>query len=58
MEGDTERVCKELTTRWPVSVADTYINVGSDVERPNAMLITLLFDFETVSQTFLHWPSM
>jgi len=55
VEGDTDQVCKELTTRWLVSVADTYIDMGTEIERRNAMFITMLCNLEKVSQTFLHW---
>jgi hypothetical protein len=55
VETQTERLCRELNTRWLISVCDTYIDLGTDVERRNAMFVTMLANLEKVGQTFLMW---
>jgi hypothetical protein len=55
VEGQTERVCSDLDTRWLVSVCDTYADFGTPVESRNAMFVSLLANFEKVSQSYVYW---
>lgn len=55
IENNIDDVCRELNTRWLVSVCDTYIDYGDDVERRNAMIITTLTNMEKVAQSYLMW---
>lgn len=55
VEERTREVCDGLSTRWLVSVCDTYVDLGTPVERRNAMLISLLVNMEKVAQSFLMW---
>ncbi len=55
VEGDTERLCSGLNTRWLISVCDTYVDLGNEMERRNAMLITVLVNMEKVGQSYVNW---
>jgi len=55
IENNIDDVCRELNTRWLVSVCDTYVDFGEAVERRNAMIIATLANMEKVSQSYLMW---
>jgi hypothetical protein len=55
IERDTEEVCRRLNTRWLVAVCDTYIDLGDELERRNAMFITMLANMEKVGQSYVNW---
>jgi hypothetical protein len=55
VETQTDQLCRELNTRWLVSVCDTYVDFASDIERRNAMLISMLVSLEKVAQSYLMW---
>jgi hypothetical protein len=55
VEGNTEAVCEGLNTRWLISVCDTYVDMGNEIERRNAMLIVTLVNMEKVGQSYVNW---
>lgn len=55
VEGQGEQLCRQLNTRWLVSICDTYVDFGTEIERRNAMFITMLANLEKVGQTFVMW---
>ena len=57
LRSRTKEICEELNTRWLASICDTIADFGNDIERRNAMLISLLVNMEKVAQSFLHWKA-
>lgn len=55
VEADTTAICTGLNTRWLISVCDTYIDMGSEIERRNAMFITMLANMEKIGQSYVNW---
>jgi hypothetical protein len=53
IENNIEEVCKTLNTRWLVSIADTYADLGGELERRNALYITIFADYEKLTATRL-----
>lgn len=48
-----EGICRDLDTRWLVSVCDTYVDCGDEVYSRNAMLVVQLVNFEKLWATYL-----
>ncbi len=57
VEGDLDAVCTELNTRWLVSLCDTYVDFGEPIEQRNAMLVSMLVNWEKVAQSYVLWKS-
>ena len=55
VEGNTNALCEELNTRWLISVCDSYADMGTEIERRNAMMIITLVNMEKVGQSYLNW---
>ena len=55
IEGNIDRVCSELNTRWLVSICDTYADYGEEVEARNAMFVSLIVNLEKTSQSYVRW---
>lgn len=53
IESNLEQICSELDTRWLVSVADTYADYGTPVEKRNALYISMIANFEKLWATNL-----
>lgn len=53
IEENPEFTCSALDTRWLVSIADTYADYGNDIEKRNALYISMLVNFEKLSATRL-----
>lgn len=53
IEGNLEKVCNELDTRWLISVTDTYADYGSPIEQRNALYISMIANFEKLWATNL-----
>ncbi len=51
VENNPEKICEVLNTRWLISIADTYADFGNDIEKRNALYITMLGNFEKLFQT-------
>jgi hypothetical protein len=48
-----DQICLELDTRWLVSIADTFADYGNDIEKRNAMFISVVANFEKLWATNL-----
>lgn len=46
-------ICEDFDTRWLVSIADTYADYGNEIEKRNAMYISLIANFEKLWATKL-----
>ena len=53
VESNTEEICREADTRWLVSILDTYVDCGTDIERRNALLVVQIANFEKLWATNL-----
>ena len=53
IETNINDICKTLNTRWLISICDTYIDYGSEIESRNAMIIVLIANMEKLAQTNL-----
>ena len=53
VENDPDFTCSALNTRWLVSVADTFADYGDELERRNALYISMLANFEKLAATRL-----
>ena len=53
IEANTPEVCRNLDTRWLVSVCDTYVDYGDELTRRNAMLVVQIVNFEKLWATYL-----
>jgi hypothetical protein len=48
-----EEICRDLDTRWLVSVCDTYVDCGDEIYSRNAMMVVQLVNFEKLWATYL-----
>ena len=48
-----DQICSQFDTRWLVSIADTFGDYGTPIERRNAMFISLIANFEKLWATNL-----
>ncbi len=55
VEGNIDEICKQLDTRWLVSICDTYAEFGGPIERRNAFFVSMLAILEKTSQTYAFW---
>lgn len=55
VEAYTDEICKQLNARWLVSICDTYADFGTEIEKRNAFLISMLVNFEKVAQSYAYW---
>ena len=53
LETNLDQVCIILDTRWLISVCDTFVDYGSDIERRNAMLVVQFANLEKLWATYL-----
>ena len=53
IENNTERLVSSLNTRWLVSIADTFADYGSEIEKRNAIIISLIANMEKLFATRL-----
>ncbi len=51
VEENIDDVCAQLNSRWLVSICDTYADFGDIPHRNNALLISLLCNYERIVQT-------
>ncbi len=58
VEGNLDDICAHFSTRWLVSLTDTYADYGLPIERSNASIIALLVNWEKLARTdrLLHEP--
>lgn len=55
VEENVDALCAETNLRWLASICDTYADCGNQLERRNAMLISVLIKMEKIAQTYAHW---
>jgi hypothetical protein len=53
VEENLPSVCRELDTRWLVSICDTYVDFGDDITSRNALLVVQMVNFEKLWATNL-----
>jgi hypothetical protein len=53
IEQNIDEVCKNLDTRWLVSICDTYVDYGDPIRSRNAMLVVQIANFEKLWATNL-----
>jgi hypothetical protein len=51
IERDPELICKNINTRWMVSILDTYADYGTDIERACAMIAVSFTNSVKLSST-------
>jgi hypothetical protein len=51
IENHLNYICHHLSIRWLVSIAETYIEYGTDLEKSNAMLLSFLVNWEKIWHT-------
>lgn len=55
VENDIENICKTFTLRWLISVNDTYIDHGNDMEKRNAMAISIYANLIKMADTVFEY---
>lgn len=53
-EQNIAELTEQLDTRWLVSIADTFVDYGDPVESRNALLISIVVNFEKLWDTYLY----
>lgn len=53
VEENLPEICRELDTRWLVSVCDTYADYADEITRRNALLVVHMVNFEKLWATNL-----
>ena len=53
VEENLPEICRELDTRWLVSVCDTYADYADEITRRNALLVVQMVNFEKLWATNL-----
>lgn len=48
VEDNIHYLCSVMSTRWLVSICDSFVDYGSDIERSNALLLSSLVNWERV----------
>ena len=51
VEKNIKQICESVDTRWLISICDTYIDYGNDIESRNALCIVTLINMEKLAQT-------
>lgn len=51
IDDNIECICQHLPIRWLTSIVDTYITYGDEIEKRNAMLISLMVNWEKMWNT-------
>lgn len=53
IKTNLDQVCAVLDTRWLISICDTFVDYGSDIEKRNAMLVVQFANLEKLWATYL-----
>lgn len=53
IELNINEVCRSFNTRWLISVCDTYVDYGNELEKRNAMFVVLIANLEKLWATNL-----
>jgi len=53
VEKNLDQICRELDTRWLVSICDTYSDFSDDITRRNALLVVQMVNLEKLWATNL-----
>ena len=51
VEKNIKQICDSVDTRWLISICDTFVDYGNDIECRNALCIVTLFNMEKLAQT-------
>jgi hypothetical protein len=51
VESNIDEICQTFSTRWLVSICDTYVDYGNEIERRNALFISLITNMEKLFLT-------
>jgi len=54
IQKNIKKICKNLNTRWLISICDTYVDYGNPIEARNALIITVFTNMEKLGQTYFH----
>ena len=55
VEGQLDSVLAQLSTRWLVSICDSYADHGDAIEARNALLISSFLNWERLAATYVRW---
>jgi len=53
VEKNIKQICTSINTRWLISICDTYVDYGNDIECRNALCLVTLINMEKLAQTYL-----
>lgn len=51
VESNVETITKDFSSRWLVSICDTYADYGTDIERRNAFMVSLFVNMIRMADT-------
>lgn len=51
VEKNIKQICESVDTRWLISICDTYVDYGNDIECRNALSIVTIINMEKLAQT-------